>query len=98
MTDEMIDKNKEALLQEIGGGISESVEALSAVITTSTETPEDKIEVLYSSLMMLSQNLGYMAACYNQLMIFQNGSLPDTGDKSIGFKAMADDIEDKKEK
>lgn len=98
MTDELIEQNKEALLQEMGTSINEAVGAIQAVISTPSEDAADKMEILYSSMMMISQNLGYLAACFNQYMIFINGVLPGGDEKLIGFNAMVDTLKDGKEK
>ena len=48
-------------------------------------------------MMVLSQNIGYLAACYNQYMIFINEHMPSDGKEiQIGFKALNDNIKEKK--
>lgn len=85
-----IEKNKEALLEEMAGNINEIISSLANVIqNTPIENVEHDAAYLRNALIIMSQNAGQLASNFNQYIVFTKGDIPKT--KPIGFRALMED-------
>lgn len=85
-----IEKNKEALLEEMAGNINEIINSLANVVhNTPIENAEHDAAYLRNALILMSQNAGQLASNFNQYVVFTKGEMPKT--KPIGFRALMED-------
>lgn len=89
MSDVFIEKNRQAILEELANDIN----ALSDVMSTSlsqtyielNEPIHPKLLDVYGSLYSLT---GHIVALYSELMVIERGDIAEETNKPIGFQSM----------
>lgn len=98
LTQEFLMKNKEALLQEMGGHIENLTDLLSAAIGGEiAETAEQDAALLRNILIAMSQSIGVIATCFNQYYVFETGEIQQDQERPIGFRALHDQVKKNKD-
>jgi hypothetical protein len=82
------EKNKVALIEEIGSTILESNKILNEIINNCEDDEKEPKPSDDKLLIALGYKLGYLSAVYNQLYVFENGVLKDHEQKKIGFNSI----------
>jgi hypothetical protein len=99
--EELIERNKEALIQEASRSFNSIVEVLNDIVSEETTgEPAKDLDLVRQQLMALSLNVGFLGAIMNQLIIFITGIVPDDeeGEKPMGFASMMEEVKPKKSK
>lgn len=82
MSEEFINKNKEAILEEISQSLT-SLNSYINEILTSDINPETDGLYMRTMTMAISHQLGYLTAIFNQYFVLEAGYIPKQ--KPIGF-------------
>ena len=91
-----VEKNKEALLQEMGGHIENLTDLLGAAVGSDfQETTEKDAAFLRNILVAMSQSIGVIATCFNQFYVFHTGEIGGDQEKPIGFRALQEQVKEK---
>ena len=89
LTQEFLTKNKEALLQEMGGHIENLTDLLGAAVGSEVaETAEQDAAFLRNIIIAMSQSIGVIATCFNQYYVFETGEIEENQERPIGFRAL----------
>lgn len=83
---DFLEKNKSALIEELGEGLSFVGNILDEIIQI--EPSEHSFEQTKNMLMAMSYKLGYINAVFNQYFIMSNGFPPEK--RKIGFHSLVD--------
>lgn len=89
-TTEFVEKNKSALVDEIGEGLSFVGNTLDEIIQV--QPSEHSADEIKSLIIAMSYKLGYLNCAYNQFYVLTNGFSPEK--RKIGFSGL---LQQKKE-
>lgn len=87
MSEEFLNQNKEAIIEEMGQSIQTMSGYLNEILT-SDAPPEADSTFLRTIMIAMGHQLGYLTALYNQYYVITNGEVPKS--KPIGFGALTE--------
>lgn len=94
MEDDFVEKNKEALVEEMQVSIHQFNSLVQAIVSTGGA---ERLSI--SSLIPgITHQIGFLSAVFNQYVILLRGNIGKITKKSIGFNNMLDEMEEKEEK
>lgn len=85
MSEEFLNQNKEAIIEEMGQSIQTMSGYLNEVLTAETSPESDQV-FLRTMMIAMGHQLGYLTALYNQYYVIAKGEIPKQ--KPIGFGAL----------
>lgn len=85
---EFFERNKNALIEEIGSSIVETNSILNEIINNGKKSRKRMKNK--NLLIALGHKVGYMSAVYNQLFVLINGKEEKEEKKKIGFNSLTD--------
>ena len=92
MTDELIRRNKQVLLEEIGCNLSNISEFINQAIGMQPcKKAEIDAAMLRNVLIGISNSLGFAIASLNQYYIFESGEIPE-GERPMGFSGLNEEL------
>ena len=87
MSEEFIQQNREAIVEEMGQSIQTMSGYLNEVLTSEI-SPEVDSTFMRTIMIAMGHQLGYLTALYNQYYVITKGEIPKQ--KPIGFGALTD--------
>ena len=81
-----IDKNKQALIEEMAENINNINTLVNAANQSASEDVTTELIIMKNIIASIAQNVGALTTCFNQYMIFKTGKI--STDRSIGFKTL----------
>jgi hypothetical protein len=98
VTEELIIKNKQVLLEEISANLNNMAELINQVIGMQPpENPAIDSAFLRNAIIGISNSLGFAMAALNQYYIFESGEIPE-GERPMGFIGLNEEIRECKAK
>lgn len=87
MSEDFIEKNKDAILQEMSQSLSSLNSYMNDVLNSEIQPETDGLYMRTISMAM-SHQIGYLTALFNQYYVLNSGEIPKQ--KPIGFGALTD--------
>jgi len=93
-TNNFIDTNKVAILQELRSGIASLQQLISETLPESLKENEESVPPNISEIYIdMGLNMGYIVGLFNELQTLEFGVNDDDDDRQVGFAAMINNQE-----